>query len=130
MNTWAIHAYNQDGSMLDDVPFGQREDYGVPTGVVPHFVRAVHRPDGGVTAEGSDDPTFGPMKGLDRFIYNPPLRRNAAARAAVLGAYAGPIQQAVDDYLLMERKAKAWDKLREHAKHMDLTDLLIRMEST
>lgn len=26
--------------------------------------------------------------------------------------YADPIQQAVDDYLLMERKARAWDELR------------------
>ena len=28
------------------------------------------------------------------------------------GTYAGPIQGAVADYLLMERKAKAWDAFR------------------
>ena len=40
--------------------------------------------------------------------------------------YAGTIAQAVDDYLLMERKARAWDAVRssllgepEMARHMD-----------
>jgi hypothetical protein len=70
-----------------------RPGYGVPTGVVPR-VEA--------------------MKGIDHFIYNPPLRRSAVAREAVLGP--DPIQEAVDDYILMERKAKAWDAL--YAKAM------------
>ena len=59
-------------------------DYGVPTGVVP------------------------------RVEYQPPLRRNAKARAAVLGP--DPVQRAVDNYLLMERKARAWDGLRKDFK--------------
>lgn len=30
--------------------------------------------------------------------------------------YAGPIQQAVDDWLLMQHKAQAWDRLRQLAE--------------
>lgn len=78
-------------SMLDDVPFGQRNDYGVPTGYVPR--QSLH---------------------LDEVEIK---RRQAEMVAAVeftaLGPPPDPIQQAVDGYLLMERKAEAWDTLRQ-----------------
>lgn len=52
----------------------------------------------------------------------------AAVRAALVGAPApppsdwqAPIQQAVDDYLLMERKARAWDELVARASSCDVT---------
>ena len=94
MNTWATHAYDKDGNEINP-------DYGVPTGVVP------------------------------RVEYQPPLRRSAVARAAVLHREcatmpeaercgqcksADPIQQAIDDFFLMERKASAWDELVAFSK--------------
>ena len=75
-------------NQLDDVPFGQREDYGVPTGAVP---RVAH-----------------------------PLRQLVLKPV-------DPIQQAVDDYLLMERKARAWDILRRESSRSEQSalDLLL-----
>ena len=35
--------------------------------------------------------------------------------------YAGPIARAVDDYLLMERKARAWDELEQRATSCEVT---------
>lgn len=88
---------------------GSPPDLGVPTGVVPRFIRAVHRPDGSVGTAAvnpvaelerdllAPDPEPGPMKGLS-------------------GLYAGPTQRALDDFFLMERKARAWDELVAFSK--------------
>ena len=35
--------------------------------------------------------------------------------------YDGPIAPAVDDYLLMERKARAWDELEQRATSCEVT---------
>lgn len=118
----------------------------VPTGAVPRFIRAVHHPDGSVGTAAVDpvaelehdllapEPGPGPMKGTDHFIYNPPLRRSAVARAAVLHRECATmpeaercgqcksddhIQKVVDDYLMMERKAQAWDLLLVKARTAD-----------
>lgn len=92
MNTWATHAYDKDGSEINP-------DYGVPTGVVPRVPVNITLPKPHTpVAELEHDllapePEPGPMKGLS-------------------GRYAGPIQRAIDDFFLMERKAQAWDLLR------------------
>jgi hypothetical protein len=62
------------------------------------------------------EPYYGvPTGAVPCVEYQPPLRRSVVARAAVLGV--DPIQKVVDDYLLMERKARAWDVL--YAEHDD-----------
>ena len=42
--------------------------------------------------------------------------------------YAGPIAEAVDNYLLMERKARAWDELmaRGYAVPVDLYEMVVQ----
>lgn len=52
------------------------------------------------------DPPMTHFKGVSR-LYRPPAEHGDA------------IQWAVDDYLLMERKARAWDELRAMAGRMD-----------
>lgn len=99
-------------SLLDDVPFGMREDYGVPTGAVPRrpYTAADALRDHEARIERfvaalADTATLPPhrvVQGLEHLV-NPPRFD---------GPFAKPAQQAVDAYLLMERKAKAWDRLR------------------
>lgn len=87
MNTWATHAYDNDGNEINQDP------YGVPTGVVPR-VQYQLTPEDEVEIK----------------------RRQAEMVAAVEFTALGspdPIAKAVDDYLLMGRKAKAWDTLRQ-----------------
>ena len=54
----------------------------------------------------------------DDFQYRPPAvsLEQVAAEGQQRGAVSvrvDPVQQAVDNYLLMERKARAWDRWRE-----------------
>jgi hypothetical protein len=67
-----------------EFPFDE-DPYGVPTGAVPRvYFWGYLREDHGMKIKGN------PL---------PPLQPD-------------PVAQAVDDYLLMERKARAWDELR------------------
>lgn len=112
--------------------------YGVPTGAVPRVRQSIPPATGYATTPHAPvdpiaeleaylltpEPPPGTMKGLDHFVYNPPLRRSAVARAAVLHRECATmpeaercgqcksddhVQKAVDDHMLMERKARAWD---------------------
>lgn len=89
---------------------GSPPDLGVPTGVVPRVATSgwVQRVDTAVPLRVdpvaelerdllAPDPEPGPMKGLS-------------------GLYAGPTQRALDDFFLMERKARAWDELVAFSK--------------
>lgn len=69
------------------------DPYGVPTGVVPRV--------------SMTNPYFPPTPG-EAVQLAGGLRPGAVM-------FADPVQQAVDDYLLMERKARAWDALRAQA---------------
>lgn len=104
----------------------------VPTGVVPraapatsgfiNVVRAVYR-----------------WQSTPGALVHPDLARAVAEKAADIRAGVeaanlpppDPISQAVDDYLLMERKARAWDELRRnwqatgHGGLVDLMDSLV-----
>lgn len=73
--------------------WGCRDPYGVPTGVVPRV--------------SMTNPYFPPTPG-EAVQLAGGLRPGAVM-------FADPVQQAVDDYLLMERKARAWDALRAQA---------------
>jgi hypothetical protein len=60
----------------------------------------------------------------DDFQYRPPAvsLEQLAAEGQQRGTVAvrvDPVQQAVDNYLLMERKARAWDALRASVSRMD-----------
>jgi hypothetical protein len=70
----------------------------------PRFIRAVHRPDYGV-------PT-GAVPRIETVLGEEPpgkitLRTGARPKTPCVDR----LQKAVDDYILMERKAKAWDEL-------------------
>ena len=80
---------------LDEIKkaFDLADPYGVPTGVVPRV--------------SMTNPYFPPTPG-EAVQLAGGLRPGAVM-------FADPVQQAVDDYLLMERKARAWDALRAQA---------------
>ena len=85
-------------------------DYGVPTGVVPRLPNAQFV---AALPEGFDGRTrLAALCGGEVVVAHP----DHAPRF-----YAAPIQQAVDDYLLMERKARAWDEAVRTAGHEGLT---------
>ncbi len=112
---------------LDEIKkaFDLADPYGVPTGVVPRgmasgFARKLPpgydertrigaaAADGRVVVANPDQPVM---------VIDPPGLANVGFGS--LGS--DPVQQAVDDYLLMERKARAWDALRAQASkgHLD-----------
>jgi hypothetical protein len=93
MNTWATHAYDEDGKEIGD-------PYGVPTGMVPRVGQAAVR---GMQYKLTPEDEV-EIKRLQTGIV-------AGVEFTALGLRPDPIQKAVDDYILMERKAKAWDVL-------------------
>lgn len=103
----------------------------VPTGSVPRVDRL---PSGVLYADPRTElerqllqpaPPPGPMKGLSNLTVNPATLRpyppdhpNGLTALPDFGVHGAAIQQAVDDYLLMERKARAWDELmRLYERH-------------
>ena len=101
------------------------DPYGVPTGVVPR-VRAGIPPATGYATTPHNPATQRPYPPDHPDHPDHPYqltpedeveieRRRAEMVAAIeltaLGPRPDPVQQAVDDYMLMERKAKAWDVL-------------------
>ena len=93
-------------------------DYGVPTGVVPRLPNAQFV---AALPEGFDEHTQLAVLPAGGVVAVHP---DHAPRF-----YAAPIQQAVDNYLLMERKARAWDELRAFADRHGQIGLVAQMDS-
>jgi hypothetical protein len=67
--------------------FDRNDPYGVPTGMVPR-------------------------DSFSGYLVASPISQHDAVKTLVsIAATIDPVTKAVDDYLLMERKARAWDEL-------------------
>lgn len=96
------------------------DPYGVPTGYVPRAFGPHFRP-------GGEDP----LQPRIANPYQPPTPERTPEGRALTDALAGvsaSVKKAVDDYLLMQRKAWAWDRLRELVEREGQTGFLATMD--
>lgn len=99
-----------------------QEPYSVPTGVVPRLnreiVAEVQKHIDRLAPMIEDTTRVAPMLETDgpyvpgAVIVSPISQREAVDTLVALAAAVDPVAKAVDDYLLVERKARAWDELR------------------
>lgn len=98
-----------------------QEPYSVPTGVVPRLnreiVAEVQKHIDRLAPMIEDTTRVAPMMETDdpyggAVIVSPISQREAVDTLVALAAAVDPVAKAVDDCLLMERKARAWDELR------------------
>lgn len=98
-----------------------QEPYSVPTGVVPRLnreiVAEVQKHIDRLAPMIEDTTRVAPMLETDgpyggAVIVSPISQREAVDTLVALAAAVDPVAKAVDDCLLMERKARAWDELR------------------